>query len=67
MIKGELHSVMANVLYTDIVVSEFELWSRYYIHFWISALEKGMKSLIPPAIVYIVLLLFFSKDIFGIK
>ena len=28
-------------------VSEFELQSRYCVHFRINALEKGMKHLIP--------------------
>ena len=29
-----------------IVVSGFELQSRYYVHFWTNTLEKGMKPLI---------------------
>ena len=38
---------MANVLDCGIVVSGFELQSRYYVHFWIYTLGKGMKLLIP--------------------
>ena len=37
--------MMAKELDSDIVVSEFELQSRYYIHFWTNALAKSMNSL----------------------
>ena len=33
---------------TGLKVSEFELQSLYYIHFWTSTLRKGMQSLISP-------------------
>ena len=39
--------VMAKVLDCGFVISEFELQSCYYIHFWIKALWKVMNSLIP--------------------
>ena len=35
---------VANVLYCDIVVSEFELQSRYYVHFRTNTHEKGLPS-----------------------
>ena len=38
---------MANVLDNDIEVSEFELHTHYYIHFWTNTLEKGVNPLIP--------------------
>ena len=57
----------ANVLDWDIIVSYFELWSRYYVQFWINTLGKDINSLIPPpAIDYLVLQL-FCKHEFGIK
>ena len=42
------HGIVANVLDCDIVVSEFELKSSYYIHFRNNTLKKGMNPLIPP-------------------
>ena len=42
------HGVVAEVPDCDIVVSKFELQSRYYVHFRTVTLEKGMKPLIPP-------------------
>ena len=39
--------VVAHRLNCSIVVSEFELQSRYYRLFRTSPLEKGMKRLIP--------------------
>ena len=42
-------SVVANVQNCCIVGSEFELSSRYYAHFRINTLEKGMNLVIPPA------------------
>ena len=38
--------VVSNVLDCDIVVSEFELNSRYYGHFRTNTLQKDMKPLI---------------------
>ena len=42
-------SEVVNVLNCKIVVSEFELKSRYYIHFRANTLGKDMNLLIPPA------------------
>ena len=38
-----LRGVVANVLDCDIVKSEFELQSRYYVHFLTNTLGKGMN------------------------
>ena len=43
------YSQLANVVDCDIIVIEFELRSRYYIHFWTNTIGKGMNSLIPQA------------------
>ena len=45
---------VANVLYCDTVVSEFELQPHYYVHFRVNTIEKGMNSLIFPAMDWIV-------------
>ena len=39
-------AVVANVLDCDIVVSEFELQSRYNVHFWTNIIGKYMNPLI---------------------
>ena len=41
--------VMVKALDCRIVVSEFKLQSRCYVHFRTNTLGKGMNSLIPPA------------------
>ena len=41
--------IMVKVLDCEIVVSEFELQSCYYAHFWANTLGKGMNLLILPA------------------
>ena len=46
---GCLHGVMVKAIYCGIVVSEFVLQSRYYIHFRTNTLGKGMNPLILPA------------------
>ena len=51
--------VVINVLDCDIVVSEFELHSCYFLHFHIDTLLKGMN-------VSILQLVFFYKDSFDI-
>ena len=43
--------VMVKVMECGIVESEFELQSRYYIHFRTNNLGKGMNLLILPAMV----------------
>ena len=45
---GSPSGVVANVLECDIVVSEFELRSRYYVHFRTFTLGKGINPLYPP-------------------
>ena len=42
--------VLADVLKWDIVASEFESQSRYYVTFRIISKEKDMNPLITPAI-----------------
>ena len=41
--------VMVKAMDCGIVVREFELQSRYYVHFWANTLVKGMNPLILPA------------------
>ena len=59
--------MVANDVDCDIIVNVFKLQLCYYIHFQNNTLRKGMNPLIQPSMVYIVLLLFFYKDGFGIK
>ena len=42
-----LRGIVGNILDSDIVVSEFELLSLYYVHFWTNTFRKGMNPLIP--------------------
>ena len=44
---------MVKAMDCGIVVSEFELQLRYYVHFWVNILGKGMNPLILPAMGYI--------------
>ena len=57
----------ANVLDYNIVESEFEPKSRYYVHLRTNTLEKCMNPLIIPAMVKTETTTFSNKDIFGIK
>ena len=41
------NGVVVNVLDCDIIVSEVELQSHYYVHFRIHSFRKGMNSIIP--------------------
>ena len=41
--------VMVKALDCGTKVSEFELQSRYYVHFWTNTYGKGMDPLILPA------------------
>ena len=41
--------VMVKAMDCGIVVREFVLQSRYYVHFWANTLGKGMNPLILPA------------------
>ena len=43
------YDVLVNVLNCNIVVSEFELQSCYYVDFWTNTHGKGMIPLIHPA------------------
>ena len=56
---------MVNIV--DIVINEFELHSRLYVHFRTNNLEKVIKSLITLAVGYIVQLQFYHKVGFDIK
>ena len=57
---------MFNMLDYNIEVSEFELQSRYYIHFSTNSFGKDMNPLILPAMDSIVPLLFYMAGL-GIK
>ena len=41
-----LSSVVENVLESDIIVTVFELWLRYYVHFQTNTLGKDINRLI---------------------
>ena len=47
--KGIPRGVMVKALDYWIVVNEFELHSRYYVHFQTNTLGKDMDLFIPPA------------------
>ena len=47
--RGCPRGVKVKAMDCRIVVSEFVLPSRYYIHFQANTLGKGMNPLIPPA------------------
>ena len=57
--RGCPRGVMVKAMDCRIVVREFELQSRYYVHFRANTLGRGMKPLILPAMGEIVPLLFF--------
>ena len=46
---GVPRGVMVKAMDYEIVVNEFELQSRYYVHFRANTLGKGMNPLILPA------------------
>ena len=48
-------------------VSEFKFQSHYNIHFRINTLAKGQKRFIPRGMSWIVSVLFFYEDGFGMK
>ena len=50
------------VLNCDVIVNEFELKSRDYVHFLANTFRKGMNPLIPLPMSLIVLLVFFYKE-----
>ena len=47
--RGWPRGVIVKSMDDRIVVSEFVLQSRYYVHFWTNTLGKGMNPLILPA------------------
>ena len=65
--SGCPRGVMAIAMDCGIVVSEFVLQSRYYVHFRANTLGKGMHPFIHPAMGLIVPLLFFKENGSGIK
>ena len=46
--EWSVRSVMAEVLNCGLEINEFELLSRYYVHFQTNTLGKDMNLLIPP-------------------
>ena len=58
---------MVTAMDCGIVVSEFNLQLRYYVHFRANSFGKGMNPLILQAMGWIVPLLFFLENGFGIK
>ena len=65
--QGNSRCLVTNVLDCNIVVSEFELQSIYYVHVRTNTPGKGMNPHIFPFMGYIVQLLFFYKNGFGIE
>ena len=65
--RGCPRGVMVKAMDCGIVVREFVLQSRYYVHFRANTLGKGMNPLILPSMGKIVPLLFFLENGFGIK
>ena len=49
MEQRNFFDAVANVVYYDITVSEFEPKSSYYVHFRASIPEKGINLLLTPA------------------
>ena len=47
--EGVSRGVKGKAMICEIVAREFELQSRYYVHFRKNTLGKGMKPLILPA------------------
>ena len=58
---------MVKAMVSVIVVSEFELHSRYYVHFRTNTPGKVINPLIIPDIGLIVIPLSFQKDGFSIE
>ena len=59
--------VLVKTMDSGIVVSDFELQSCYYFYFKTNTLVKGLNLHIIPAMGFIISLLFFYKDGFGVK
>ena len=58
---------MVKAMDCGIEENEFVLQSRYCVHFRENTPEKGMNPLVLPAMGWIVPLLFFLENGFGIK
>ncbi len=58
---------MVKAMDCEIIETEFELKSRYYVHFRTNTLGKGMNSPILPVMCEIVAPLSFYKDGFVIE
>ena len=67
ILRGCPRGVMVKAMDCGIVVHEFVLQSRYYVHFRANTLGEGMNPLILPAIGQIVPLLIFEEKGFGIR
>ena len=66
MVESPL-GIVGTMLGCDIVLSKFELQSRYYIHFQTHTFWKGINFPTLTAMSEVVLLLLFYMDEFGIK
>ena len=62
-----VYDIMAKVLDYGLEMSEFKLQLHYYVHFQSNTLANGIETLIISPMGWIVLLLFFYKDRFGVK
>ena len=49
--NGVSCGIMANMLVCIIVVSEFKLYSYYYVHFQTNTLGKGMNAVMDKGVV----------------
>ena len=67
IVSGCPRGVMVKAMDCGIIVGEFVLQSRYYVHIRANTIGKGMNPLILPAMGKIVPLLFFLENGFGIK
>ena len=56
------HDVVNNKLACNIIISEFELQSCYYVYVWINTLGKSMNSLMPPPFMGSIEASLFIKD-----
>ena len=50
LLEKSLRGVETNVMNCDIVISEFELKSSYYVHFQTNTFGKYVKTFIPPTL-----------------
>ena len=64
---GSPYGVVTDFLAWDILVTQMELQSRCYIHIQTDDTRKGIDSLIPRPIGWLVQVIFFYKDWFGFK